>query len=90
VRLIQPDVTTIAGAAVSLGQAPEAPPSQHALDALRSASDGLRQRLLRLIHGSEPCSMLVGTGLLVLSPDSTQSEVWALMVIGAWLTWKML
>ncbi len=34
--------------------------------------------------------MLVGTGLLVLSPDSTQSEVWALMVIGAWLTWKML
>ena len=59
--LLSAAVTTSASPAAVLGETPDAPLSKQALDALRSTSDELRQRLLRLIEGSEPYFILTGS-----------------------------
>jgi len=59
--LLSAAVTTTASPATVLGETSDAPLSKQALDALRSTSDELRQRLLRLIEGSEPYFILTGS-----------------------------
>ena len=59
--LLSAAVTTTASPATVLGETPDAPLSKQALDALRSTSEELRQRLLRLIEGSEPYFILTGS-----------------------------
>lgn len=59
--LLSAAVTTTASPATVLGETPDAPLSKQALDALRSTSDELRQRLLRLIEGTEPYFILTGS-----------------------------
>jgi len=59
--LLSAAVTTIASPVAVLGEKPDVPLSKQALDVLRSTSDALRQRLLRVIEGSEPYFILTGS-----------------------------
>jgi hypothetical protein len=59
--LLSAAVTATASPVAVLDRPSEASLSKQALDALRNTSDGLRQRLLRLIEGGEPYFILTGS-----------------------------